>query len=116
MRVSDSNSGLKMSKRCQRNPRSKCYSTRNDHKLQHKRRDGAGIQPTMVMWGSGGECRWGEAGEAFQELSCAQHRLRKLPGELRDAAVEPSPLQGWNQVWKYGNVKPWLLFALTAGG
>lgn len=41
----------------------------------------------MVMWGRGRECRWGEAGEAFQELSFAQHWLCKLLGELMDAAV-----------------------------
>lgn len=52
------------------------------NKLQHKRREGAGIQPPMAMWGRGRECRWEEAGEAFQELSFAQRWLCKLLGEL----------------------------------
>lgn len=36
----------------------------------------------MAMWGRGRECRWEEAGEAFQELSFAQRWLCKLLGEL----------------------------------
>lgn len=45
MHVSNSNSGLKMSKRCQRNLRSKCYSTRNDHKQTPTQKKGRGRDP-----------------------------------------------------------------------
>lgn len=80
MRVSDSNSGLKMSKRCQRNLRSKCYSTRNDHKQTPTQKKGRGRDPADhgdVGQGKGMQMG-GKAGEAFQELSLAQHWLGKL--------------------------------------
>lgn len=72
-----------MSKRCQRNRRSKWHSTRQDQEpapTEREARTGSS-QP----WRCGQEmgiCRWGEAGEAFQELHLM---ILKVFADLRDS-------------------------------
>lgn len=78
MRVSDSNSGLKMSKCCQRNLRSKCDSTRNDRNPSPTQKKGRGRDAADLAMGQG--MQMGQQGRLFGNCS---FWLSELLGELR---------------------------------
>lgn len=117
-----------MSKRCQRNPRSKWHSTRRDQEPAPTEREArAGSSQPWRCGQEMGICRWGEAGEAFQELhlvifkvfpdlrdsllSFAQHQpgkflvcSRALSSDLHHSQVWKHPTGSCSHPWLVGDV------------
>lgn len=88
MRVSDSDSGLKMSKCCQRNLRSKCDSTRNDRNPSPTQKKGRGRDAADLAMGQG--MQMGQQGRLFGNCSF-------WFGELRLGPTIPRVRMGWER-------------------
>lgn len=89
MRVSDSNSGLKMSKCCQRNLRSKCYSARNDRNPSPTQKEGKG-QGCSQPGDGAGNADGGQRGRLFGHRSlwlCELRTQRLDPHRSQDGNV-----------------------------
>lgn len=84
-----------MSKRCQRNPRSKWHSTRRDQEPAPTEREArAGSSQPWRCGQEMGMCRCGEAGEAFQELHLM---IFKVFPDLRDSLLPFAQ----HHLWKF---------------
>lgn len=84
-----------MSKRCQRNPRSKWHSTRRDQEPAPTEREArAGSSQPWRCEQEMGICRCGEAGEAFQELHLM---IFKVFPDLRDSLLPFAQ----HHLWKF---------------